>query len=66
MEGTVVVLNVIGKLVSFPGGHPVDVSFTVKIQQFGGAGVGRWRLAVGGVIFCVELLTSGQIVYRPA
>jgi hypothetical protein len=66
MEGTVVVLNVIGKLVSFPGGDPVDVSFTVKIQQFGGAGVGRWTLAVGGVIFCVELLTSGQIVYRPA
>lgn len=66
MEGTVIVLNVIGTLVPFPGGHPVDVSFTVKIQQFGGAGVGRWTLAVGGVIFCVELLTSGEIVYRPA
>jgi hypothetical protein len=64
-EGTVVVLNVTGKLVSFPGGHPQDISFTVKIQQFGGAGVGRWTLEVGGVIFCVELLTSGQIVYRP-
>jgi hypothetical protein len=66
MEGTVVVLNVDGKLVSFPGGHPQDISFTVKIQQFGGAGVGRWTLEVGGTLFCVELLTSGQIVYRPA
>jgi hypothetical protein len=66
MEGTVVVLNITGKLVSFPGGHPQDISFTVKIQQFGGAGVGRWTLEVGGTLFCVELLTSGQIVYRPA
>ncbi len=65
MEGQVVVLNVTGKLVSIPGGHPVPVSFTVKIQQFGGAGVGRWTLEVGGTLFCVELLTSGQIVYRP-
>src|SRR2546428_11978856 len=38
MEGQVVVLNVTGKLVRFlVGGHPVPVSFTVKIQQFGGA-----------------------------
>jgi hypothetical protein len=66
MEGTVVVLDVDGKLVSFPGGHPQDISFTVKIQQFGGAGVGRWTLEVDGVIFCVELLTSGQIVIRYA
>jgi hypothetical protein len=66
MEGTVVVLNVTGKLVLFPGGHPQDISFTVKIQQFGGAGVGRWTLEIGGVVFCVELLTSGQIVYRRA
>jgi hypothetical protein len=64
MEGTVVVLNVTGKLVSFPGGHPQDISFTVKIQQFGGAGEGRWTLEVGGTLFCVELLTSGQIVIR--
>jgi len=65
MEGQVVVLNVTGKLIRFPGGHPVPVSFTLKIQQFGGAGVGHWTLEVGGRLFCVELLTSGQIVYRP-
>src|SRR6266705_3179085 len=69
MEGEVVVLNVTGKLVRFPrpgvtGGHPVPVSFTMKIQQFGGAGVGHWTLEVGGRLFCIELLTSGQIVYR--
>ena len=64
MDGTVIVLNVDGKVVSFPGGHPEPVSFTVKIQQFGGAGVGRWTLEVGGTLFCVELLTSGQIVIR--
>jgi len=65
MEGTVVVLNVVGKTVSFPGGHPQDVTFTVKIQQFGGAGVGRWTLEIDGFIYCYELLTSGQIVYKP-
>jgi hypothetical protein len=64
MEGTVVVLNVTGKFLPIPGGHPVDVSFTVKIQQFGGAGVGHWTLEVGGFIFCYEILTSGQIVIR--
>jgi hypothetical protein len=66
MEGTVVVLNVVGKTVSFPGGHPQDVKFTVKIQQFGGAGVGRWTLEIDGFIYCYELLTSGQIVIRYA
>src|SRR5207245_11659593 len=65
MEGQVVVLHVTGKLIRFPGGHPVPVSFTLKIQQFGGAGVGHWTLEVGGRLFCIELLTSGQIVYRP-
>jgi hypothetical protein len=63
MEGTVVVLNVVGKFVGH-GGHPVDVAFTVKIQQFGGAGVGRWTLEVGPFLFCVEVLTSGQIRIR--
>jgi hypothetical protein len=57
-------LNVVGKLVNFPGGHPQDVAFIVRIQQFGGAGVGRWTLEAGGTVFCVELLTSGQIVIR--
>src|SRR5687768_10084373 len=65
MEGTTVVLNVVGKFVGH-GGHPSAVSFTVKIQQFGGAGVGRWTLEVGPFLFCVEVVTSGQIVYRPA
>jgi len=65
MEGTTVVLTVTGKFLPIPGGHPVDVEFTVKIQQFGGAGVGHWTLEVGGTLFCIELLTSGQIVYRP-
>jgi hypothetical protein len=66
MEGDVVVLNVIGKLVPIPGGHPQARSFTVKIQQFGGAGVGHWTLEIGGTVFCVEILTSGQIVIRYA
>src|SRR3989440_12147647 len=70
MEGQVVVLNVTGKLVRFPrpgvtGGHPVPVSFTVKIQQFGGAGEGQWKLDVGGRLFCIEHLSSGQFDYRP-
>ena len=68
MEGDVVVLNVIGKLVPIPGGHPRARSFTVKIQQFGGAGVGHWTLerTATGFIVCVEILTSGQIVIRYA
>src|SRR6266446_1492630 len=57
-------LNVVGKFVGFPGGHPQDAAFIVRIQQFGGAGVGRWTLEVDGFIFCYELLTSGQIVVR--
>jgi hypothetical protein len=65
-EGDVIVLNVVGKFVPIPGGHPQDVTFTVKIQQFGGAGVGHWTLESGGVISCYELLTSGQIVIRYA
>ncbi len=45
---------------------PQAVAFTVKIQQFGGARVGHWTLEAGGLLFCVELLTSGQIVIRYA
>jgi hypothetical protein len=64
LDGGPITLNVVGKLVNFPGGHPVDVEFTVTIQQFGGAGVGHWTLSVGGFTFCVETLLTGQIVMR--
>jgi hypothetical protein len=63
LDGSIT-LNVVGKLVGFPGGHPQDVSFTVTIQRFGGAGVGHWTLSIGGFTFCVETLLSGQIVMR--
>jgi hypothetical protein len=59
-----ITLNVVGKFLPLPGGHPVAASFTVKIQQFGGAGVGHWTLDVGGVVFCIETLDTGQIVLR--
>jgi hypothetical protein len=58
----IITLNVVGKFVGVPGGHPQDVSFTVTIQQFGGAGVGHWTLSIGGFTLCVETLLSGQIV----
>lgn len=58
----------IGKPTSAPDGHPMDMTFIVRIQQFGGAGVGRWTLedSASGFIFCYELLTSGQIDIRYA
>jgi hypothetical protein len=65
IEGPVVVLNVVGKFVGH-GGHPEAVEFTVKIQAFGGAGVGRWTLEIGPFLFCVEVVTSGQIRIRYA
>jgi hypothetical protein len=66
MEGDVIVVNVTGKFIPIPGGDPRPVSFKVKIQQFGGAGVGHWSLVnAKGVIVCWELLISGQIVYKP-
>jgi hypothetical protein len=64
LETGPITLNVVGKFVGFPGGHPEDVEFTVTIQQFGGAGVGHWTLSVGGFTFCIETLLSGQIVMR--
>jgi hypothetical protein len=63
LDGSIT-LNVVGKLVGFPGGDPQDVSFAVTIQQFGGAGVGHWTLSIGGITFCEETLLSGQIVMR--
>jgi len=59
-----ITLNVVGKFVGFPGGHPEDVSFSVTIQQFGGAGVGQWTLSIGGFTACFETMRSGQIVMR--
>jgi hypothetical protein len=64
-----------GTLVAIPGGDPFPtakgLSFSVTIQQFGGAGVGHWTLDVpgagnaspfnGGPI-CQELLSRGRIV----
>jgi hypothetical protein len=67
IDDGIVSLNVIGKLVPIPGGLVArDLAFTVKIQRFGGAGVGHWTLEIDGVIYCFEILTSGQIVMRPA
>lgn len=60
-----ITLNVAGgKFLPIPGGHPVEVGFIVKIQEFGGAGVGHWTLEVDGMVFCIETLDSGQIVLR--
>ena len=53
-----------GKFLPIPGGHPTEAAFTVKIQQFGGAGVGHWTLEIDGVVYCIETLDSGQIVLR--
>ncbi len=49
-----ITLNVVGKFLPLPGGHPTPAAFTVKIQQFGGAGVGHWTLEVDGVVFCIR------------
>jgi hypothetical protein len=69
LHGTIV-LTVIGKFHPIPGGQGLltPTAFTVRIQKFGGAGVGRWTLedTASGFIFCYELLTSGQIVIRYA
>lgn len=62
--GGEITLNVVGKFLPIPGGHPTPAAFTVKIQQFGGAGVGHWTLESDGVVFCIETLDSGQIVLR--
>ncbi len=65
----VVSLTVVGKFHPIPGGpgHLLSpATFTVRIQHFGGAGVGQWTLedTASGFIFCYEILTSGQIVIR--
>ena len=63
LDGSIT-LNVVGKLVNFPGGHPLDVPFSVTILQFGGAGVGQWTLSAFGGTVCFETLLSGQSVMR--
>jgi hypothetical protein len=57
-----IVLHVTGKLIAFPGGHPIDMPFPVTIQAAGGAGVGKWTLGNPQTPFCIEILLSGQIV----
>jgi hypothetical protein len=59
-----IVLHVTGKLIVFPGGHPVTRNFPVTIQSPGGAGVGLWTLGDPSNPFCIERLLSGQIVER--
>jgi hypothetical protein len=63
LDGSIT-LNVVGKFVGFPGGHPQDGSFAVTILHFGGAGVGQWTLSLGADTACFETLLSGQIVMR--
>ena len=63
LDGSIT-LNVVGKFVGIPGGHPQDVSFSVTILSFGGAGVGQWTLFAFGGTACFETLLSGQIVMR--
>jgi hypothetical protein len=59
-----IVLHVTGKLITFPGGPPVDTKFPVTIQNPGGAGVGLWTLGNPSAPFCIERVISGQIVVR--
>jgi hypothetical protein len=63
LDGSIT-LNVVGKLVNIPGGHPQDVAFSVTILHFGGAGVGQWTLSVFGATACFETLLRGQVVMR--
>jgi hypothetical protein len=63
LDGTIT-LNVVGKLVNIPGGHPQAVAFSVTILHFGGAGVGQWTLSAFGATACFETLLSGQVVMR--
>jgi hypothetical protein len=58
-------VNFVGKVTTH-GGQPTAVSFTIAFQAFGGAQVGHWTLSAGGLLFCYELVTSGQIDYKPA
>jgi hypothetical protein len=63
LDGSITV-NVVGEFVGH-GGHPQDVSFSVTILSFGGAG-SQWTLSIGAATLCFETLRSGQIVMRPS
>ena len=63
LDGSIT-LNVVGKFLPIPGGHPSGVSFSVTILHFGGAGVGQWTLSLGTDTVCFETMRSGQIVMR--
>ena len=63
LDGSTTV-NVVGEFVGH-GGHPQDVSFSVTILSFGGAG-SQWTLSIGAATLCFETLRSGQIVMRPS
>lgn len=66
MEGDDVVVNFVGTLSPIPGGPQFppksNVPFTVKIQKFGGPGVGHWTMRIGAAVYCVETVTRGKIV----
>jgi hypothetical protein len=64
LDGTITLNVDDGKFVNIPGGHPAEVSFSVTILHFGGAGVGQWTLSVGPFQVCFETLLTGQIVMR--
>lgn len=69
-DGVVSLVVSSAKLVTFGAGGPQDSgTFIVRIQSFGGKGVGHWTLDVpngagGWLTVCDELVTSGQILIR--
>ena len=76
-NGDVSLVVASGHIVFFGGGGRQDSgTFIVRVQTFGGAGVGHWTLDVPVVVVpdphnpadwltvCVEILRSGQIVIR--
>ena len=60
LDGTIT-LNVVGKLVGFPGGHPQDVSFSRDDSALRGAGVGQWTLSVGASPPALRPCSAGRL-----